>query len=111
MPHLRIHRRLSIVLLAGFCYPLPLARGQYAIDSWTTSNGLPQNSVSSVVQAPDGYLWFATFDGLVRFDGVHFTQFHLAMCYLKTGQEDLGQKTLDAALAKDPALRNTEQGW
>jgi hypothetical protein len=33
------------------------------------------------------------------------------MCYLKTGQRDLGQKTMVTALAKDPSLANTERGW
>ena len=36
-------------------------------------NGLPQNGVRQMTQTPDGYLWFTTFDGLVRFDGVRFT--------------------------------------
>ena len=48
---------------------------QYRIESWTTDNGLPQNSVRSIVQTRDGYLWLTTFDGLVRFDGVRFTVF------------------------------------
>jgi tetratricopeptide (TPR) repeat protein len=38
-------------------------------------------------------------------------QFHLAMCYLKADQPELGQKTLLMALAKDPNLSKTEQGW
>lgn len=38
-------------------------------------------------------------------------QFHLGMCYLKSGQQDLGQKTLRAALSKDPNLEKTEQDW
>ncbi len=49
------------------------AQAQYHFDSWTTDNGLPQNSVNSIVQTADGYLWFTTLDGLVRFDGVRFT--------------------------------------
>ena len=48
---------------------------QYRFDSFTTDNGLPQNGVRSIAQTPDGYLWFTTFDGLVRFDGVRFTVF------------------------------------
>lgn len=48
---------------------------QYRFDSWTTDNGLPQNGVRAITQTPDGYLWFTTFDGLVRFDGVKFTVF------------------------------------
>ena len=38
-------------------------------------------------------------------------QFHLAMSYIKAGNRDLGQKTLTAALQKDPTLPQTEQGW
>jgi tetratricopeptide (TPR) repeat protein len=38
-------------------------------------------------------------------------QFHLAMSYLKSGDQTLGQKMLQAALEKDPKLSKTEQGW
>ena len=53
----------------------PAASAQYRFDSWTTENGLPQNSVHAIHQTNDGYLWLATFGGLVRFDGVSFTLF------------------------------------
>ena len=43
--------------------------------TWNTENGLPQNTVNSIVQTPDGYLWLATFDGLARFDGSRFKIF------------------------------------
>jgi signal transduction histidine kinase/ligand-binding sensor domain-containing protein len=42
---------------------------------WTSDNGLPQNSVESIRQTKDGFLWLATQEGLVRFDGVQFTVF------------------------------------
>jgi len=51
------------------------SQAQYRFDSWTTDNGLPQNSVRSIIQTRDGYLWLTTFDGLVRFDGVRFKVF------------------------------------
>ena len=38
-------------------------------------------------------------------------QFHLAMCYLKLGDQDLGQRTLADALKQDPNLTRTEQSW
>jgi methyl-accepting chemotaxis protein/ligand-binding sensor domain-containing protein len=44
---------------------------QYLLDVWQEDNGLPQNSVQSITQTPDGYLWFATQEGVVRFDGLH----------------------------------------
>lgn len=52
-----------------------LAVTQYGHDVWTTSNGLPQDSIRAIAQTTDGYLWFATSGGLARFDGVNFTVF------------------------------------
>jgi signal transduction histidine kinase/ligand-binding sensor domain-containing protein len=48
---------------------------QYAIDHWTTEQGLPKNAVHAIAQTPDGYLWVGTEGGLVRFDGVRFVPF------------------------------------
>jgi len=48
---------------------------RYLSDSWTTEKGLPQNSVTSIIQTRDGYLWVGTFGGLARFDGLKFTIF------------------------------------
>ena len=45
------------------------------VDVWSTKEGLPENSVISVIQTKDGYLWLGTLNGLVRFDGNHFTIF------------------------------------
>src|SRR5437899_8289675 len=45
----------------------------YLIDTWETEDGLPENSATAMVQAADGYLWFGSFEGLVRSDGVRFT--------------------------------------
>ena len=50
-------------------------RGAYVVDRWTAETGLPQNTVNGIAQTPDGYLWLATFGGLVRFDGVTFTTY------------------------------------
>jgi signal transduction histidine kinase/ligand-binding sensor domain-containing protein len=35
----------------------------------TANDGLPQNSVNSIVQDKRGFIWFATQDGLCRYDG------------------------------------------
>src|SRR5688572_5582963 len=52
-----------------------LAVSQYVFDNWQIQQGLPQNSVESLARTPDGYLWLATHEGLVRFDGVRFSVF------------------------------------
>ena len=62
-------------LLFCVCWSVPASAQEYGFDDWTTANGLPQNTVTGVVQTPDGYLWLSTFDGLARFDGVRFTIF------------------------------------
>ncbi len=48
---------------------------RYGYQSWQTDSGLPQNTVHAVLQTSDGYMWFATEAGLVRFDSVQFTVF------------------------------------
>jgi methyl-accepting chemotaxis protein/ligand-binding sensor domain-containing protein len=48
---------------------------QYIFESWTEDQGLPQNAVQAITQSRDGYIWFGTQEGLVRFDGVRFTVF------------------------------------
>src|SRR5262249_42209700 len=54
------------------------AAAEYRFDVWTTDSGLPHNTVRSILQSRDGYLWVGTADGLARFDGVRFTVFNKA---------------------------------
>jgi diguanylate cyclase (GGDEF)-like protein len=49
---------------------------QYIQTSWTSESGLPQNSVHAVAQTADGYIWFGTEEGLVRFDGENFVVYN-----------------------------------
>lgn len=48
---------------------------QYVTRVWQTEQGLPQNSVTTMLQDHQGYLWIGTFGGLARFDGERFTLF------------------------------------
>ena len=86
------HRNLSYAaagkacLLALFCLHLrplqartpldpTLSINQYVHSVWQSDAGLPENSVSSIAQTSDGYLWLGTEEGLVRFDGLRFTTY------------------------------------
>ncbi|BDU16003.1 ligand-binding sensor domain-containing diguanylate cyclase [Lysobacter auxotrophicus] len=51
--------------------PPPLR--DYVVDEWTTRNGLPHNSLRDIAQTPEGHLWFATWEGAVRYNGIDFT--------------------------------------
>jgi ligand-binding sensor domain-containing protein len=75
---LRPANLLAIALVAVPAWGLNprLALTQLGHDVWTTSSGLPRDSIRATAQTPDGYLWFATTGGLARFDGVSFTVFN-----------------------------------
>ena len=48
----------------------------YTVRQWTTRDGLPNNTINDLLLASNGYLWLATNEGLVRFDGAQFTVFN-----------------------------------
>ncbi|GAA0785858.1 diguanylate cyclase [Shewanella aestuarii] len=45
-------------------------------ESYTVANGLSQNTVTSIVEDSEGYVWIGTVNGLNRFDGTEFTHFY-----------------------------------
>lgn len=47
----------------------------YIVTQFGMEEGLPQSSVNDIIQTKDGYIWLATFGGLVRFDGNTFTTY------------------------------------
>ena len=52
------------------------ASDDYVVQVWDTDSGLPDSSVTSIAQTPDGYLWVGTHNrGLARFDGERFLNF------------------------------------
>jgi ligand-binding sensor domain-containing protein/signal transduction histidine kinase len=60
---------LPVIARASTPQPLPQ---DLAMRVWTKQQGLPDDSVTSVLQTRDGYLWVGTSGGLARFDGVRF---------------------------------------
>jgi signal transduction histidine kinase/ligand-binding sensor domain-containing protein len=69
-------RRYFLQNTALFFLLVLTTQAQYRFDFWTNEDGLPQNSVYSILQTQDGYIWFTTLDGLVRFDGIEFKVFN-----------------------------------
>ncbi|HEY1577610.1 MAG TPA: two-component regulator propeller domain-containing protein [Terracidiphilus sp.] len=65
---------IGLALLLNFAANVCLF-AQYRATQWTAENGLPQNSVRGIVQAPDGYIWVATLNGVAKFDGIRFKVF------------------------------------
>ncbi|ELR70872.1 hypothetical protein C900_03307 [Fulvivirga imtechensis AK7] len=45
---------------------------QYNYDHWTSEQGLPVNSIIHIIQARTGYIWFVSYGGITRFNGIDF---------------------------------------
>ena len=69
-------RRIVILLIlqiiaTDFCFgQLPHTFTQY-----TSEDGLSQNTIMSILQDDKGVMWFATWDGLYKFDGYTFKNY------------------------------------
>src|ERR1051325_1004153 len=75
-----IYRLIAVAALCAFANSEPIsaavATPRFGVDPpWETEKGLPENSVFSLLQTRDGYLWVGTGYGLARFDGIHFKTF------------------------------------
>ena len=44
----------------------------YVTRTWSSVDGLPSNTLSDVIQTPDGFMYFGSYEALVRFDGYEF---------------------------------------
>ncbi len=53
------------------------SQSQIAFRQLSVKNGLSQNSVIDIAQDSTGFLWFATQDGLNKYDGKTFEKFDL----------------------------------
>jgi ligand-binding sensor domain-containing protein/signal transduction histidine kinase len=69
-------RYSHIIFLAIILFGSLIVRAeQFSHEQWQIEQGLPQNTVQTLLQTRDGYLWIGTKDGLARFDGLRFTIF------------------------------------
>jgi ligand-binding sensor domain-containing protein/signal transduction histidine kinase len=70
-----VHRLLLATLL--FC-ALQGAAQDYSYVNYDVKDGLPASQVYRAVQDKEGFMWFATENGLSRFDGKHFKTFTIS---------------------------------
>jgi ligand-binding sensor domain-containing protein/signal transduction histidine kinase len=72
---------------------------EYTHTIWTHKDGIPSAFIYSIAQTRDGYLWLATTDGLVRFDGVRFVHWRP-----NTGHTELLGVVRSLCAARDGSL-------
>lgn len=68
-------RRFFLFLLFGF-FSVHCAHGANNVFvKYSKSQGLVQNTVTNIIEDTRGFMWFATFEGLSRFDGYEFQNY------------------------------------
>lgn len=68
---------LTLSIIGLFTLPSIWANNTFPfrIQYFTTEEGLPQNTVDCIFRDSRGYMWFATWNGLCRFDGYNYRVF------------------------------------
>ncbi|EWS99282.1 diguanylate cyclase [Pseudoalteromonas sp. SCSIO 43095] len=69
-------RFLLVCVLLMCAMPSTASITDYVVKQWNIKDGLPSQSLKSVVQDNQGYMWLGTQFGLSRFDGNTFTNYN-----------------------------------
>ncbi|MBI4854062.1 MAG: GAF domain-containing protein [Acidobacteria bacterium] len=69
-------RSLVTILLLVLLTPSVQAQ-IYKFKVYNTSSGLPNNAIYYILQDSKGYMWFATNDGVSRYDGIKYQSFSI----------------------------------
>lgn len=75
--------KILLGLLVSFYSLHTFGQPKSHIVHYGLSDGLPQKTVMSILQDKKGFMWFATWGGLCKFDGYNFTTY-------KTTSDDIG---------------------
>ena len=70
-------KKVCCIIVLFLLYFPCLLKGEesYYFRKFGVENGLPQNTVSCILQDKQGFMWFGTKDGLSRYDGYTFKTF------------------------------------
>ena len=72
-------KKALTLLICLICYQIvchaQLADEHYYFKNLSVQNGLSQNTVNTILQDKQGFMWFGTKDGLNRYDGLSFRKF------------------------------------
>lgn len=87
----------AITLLLGFCVSWAQPSNQLVSRNLSAKDGLSSNQVYDILQDKRGYLWFATTNGISRYDGYSFLNFNVLNSPLpKQVQASMGRINYDS---------------
>src|SRR5207237_8082217 len=109
---MRVKTRWAAILLilgvsasSAFAIDPALSLDQNVIRTWGVDQGLPQGTVYALAQTADGYVWAATQEGFVRFDGTEFLTYDKA-----SAPQIHNNMTLSLLSARDGSLYAATNG-
>ena len=72
---MKLLKNAIVIFLILLLTSLLVEAQELAYRNFTIADGLPSNTVYDICQDDEGYMWFATENGLSRYDGEHFKNF------------------------------------
>ena len=109
---MKVTNRWALLLLvlpvwtnSAFGIDPSLSLDQNVVRTWGVDQGLPQGTVYALSQTADGYVWAATQEGFVRFDGADFVTYDKA-----TTPQIHNNMTLALLSARDGSLYAATNG-
>lgn len=114
-------KRITLIFLYGLLLTLYLLpeEGNIKFEHISIEDGLSQNTVSAIIQDQKGFMWFATQEGLNRYDGYEFKIYwhepddpnslshDVLMCLLEDRRGKLWIGTLNGGLNRFDPLTET----
>lgn len=82
-------RRLVIIIciIAGVCFPAHIQAGERLyLEQISVSENLPHTDVNAIVEDDEGFIWFATFAGLCRYDGTGMQVYNVTNSLLRSSR-------------------------
>ena len=96
----------SILLLLFIFLSLPVQAESLRFKTLNSVNGLPQNTVRAIAQDQNGLMWFATEDGVARYDGQNIKVYR----YDPTSDHALRENTVNGFASVGSQLWISTQG-
>lgn len=78
---------LIICIIAGVAFPAHVqADERFYLEQISVSENLPHTDVNAIVEDDEGFIWFATFAGLCRYDGTEMKVYNVTNSLLRSSR-------------------------
>ena len=70
-------RFLILIVLSASMFTIPAysQMEEWKVDNLSTNDGMPTDNILYTYQDSFGFLWMATYEGLIRWDGANYKRF------------------------------------